>query len=87
MYIPRFSRLLNILEQLPLRLDGYLIVQLKVKGVQVLNTTPNCISYKQLFSNTSFQRGLWNGTWTDMYIETTLMRYGHGPEGIVDIER
>ena len=53
--IPRFSRLLNTLEQLLLRLDGYLIVQFKVKGVQVLRTTPNFISYKQLFSNTSFQ--------------------------------
>ena len=41
MSIPRFSRLLNTLEQLLLRLDGYLIVQFKVKGVQVLNTTPN----------------------------------------------
>ena len=28
---PRFSRLLNILKQLLLRLDGYLIVQFKVK--------------------------------------------------------
>ena len=38
-YIPRFSRLLNTLEQLLLRLDGYLIVQFKLKGVQVLNAT------------------------------------------------
>ena len=52
--IPRFSRLLNALEQL-LRLDGYLIVQFKVKGVQGLSATTNFISYKQLFSNTSFQ--------------------------------
>ena len=29
--IPRFSRLLNTLQQLLLRLDGYLIVQFKVK--------------------------------------------------------
>ena len=53
--IPMFSRLLNTLEQLLLRLDGYLIVQFKVKRVEVLNTTPNFISCKQLFSNTSFQ--------------------------------
>ena len=55
MSIPRFSRLLNTLEQLILRLHGYIIFQFKVKGVQVLNTTPNLISYKQLFSNTSCQ--------------------------------
>jgi hypothetical protein len=29
--------------------------------------------------------GLWNGIWSDMYIETTFMRYGHGPGGIVGI--
>ena len=53
--IPRFSRLLNTLKQLLLPLDGYLIVQFKVKGVEVLSTTPNFISYQQIFSNTSFQ--------------------------------
>ena len=53
-YIPRFSRLLNTLEQLLLRLDGYLIVQFKVKGVQIFSTTPNFISYQQVLSNTSF---------------------------------
>ena len=47
-YIPRFSRLPNTLEQLLLRLDGYLIVQFKVKGVQVLSTTPNFIYYQQV---------------------------------------
>ena len=25
--------------------------------------------------------GLWNSVWSDMMIETTLMRYGHGPAG------
>ena len=34
---------------------------------------------------TRHQRGIWNGMWTDMYIETTFMRYGHGPGGIVGI--
>ena len=29
--------------------------------------------------------GLWNGIWSDMYIETTFMRYGHGPGGIIGI--
>ncbi len=25
------------------------------------------------------RQGLWNGIWMDMFIETTFMRYGHGP--------
>ena len=29
--------------------------------------------------------GLWNGIWSDMYIETTFMRYGHGKAGIIGI--
>ena len=29
--------------------------------------------------------GLWNGMWSDMFIETTSMRYGHGPNGIIGI--
>ena len=29
--------------------------------------------------------GLWNGIWSDMWIETTFMRYGHGPNGIIGI--
>ncbi|KAK2185277.1 hypothetical protein NP493_241g06091 [Ridgeia piscesae] len=28
---------------------------------------------------------LWNGIWSDMMIETTFMRYGHAPGGIVGI--
>ena len=31
------------------------------------------------------RKGLWNGIRSDMYIETTFMRYGHGPDGIVGI--
>ena len=31
------------------------------------------------------QAGLWNGIWSDMFIETTFMRYGHGPGGLVGI--
>ena len=27
--------------------------------------------------------GLWNGEWSDMFIETTWMRKGHGPGGII----
>ena len=38
--IARLFRLLNTLEQLLLRSDGYGIVKFKVKGVQVLSTTP-----------------------------------------------
>ncbi|KAJ8051196.1 hypothetical protein HOLleu_04675 [Holothuria leucospilota] len=29
--------------------------------------------------------GFFNGIWTDMAIETTFMRYGHGCRDIVDI--
>ena len=31
------------------------------------------------------QEGFWNGIWSDMFIETTLMRYGKGPGGIVGV--
>ena len=27
--------------------------------------------------------GLWNGIWSDLFIETTYMRYGKGPSGII----
>ena len=29
--------------------------------------------------------GIWNGIWSDIYIETTFMRYGKGPKGIIGI--
>jgi hypothetical protein len=29
------------------------------------------------------QDGFWNAIWSDLFIETTYMRYGHGPAGIV----
>ena len=29
--------------------------------------------------------GIWNGIWSDMFIETTVIRYGHGPGGIIGI--
>jgi len=29
--------------------------------------------------------GVWNAIWSDMYIETTFIRYGHGPNGIIGI--
>ena len=29
--------------------------------------------------------GLWNGIWSDMFIETSFTRYGHGPDGIIGI--
>ena len=29
--------------------------------------------------------GLWNGIWSDMFIESTFMRYGHGRAGMVGI--
>ena len=28
---------------------------------------------------------LWNAIWSDMYIESTFMRYGHSPGGIIGI--
>ena len=28
---------------------------------------------------------LWNGIWSDMYIESTFMKYVHGPGGIIGI--
>ena len=31
------------------------------------------------------RQGIWNGTWSDMFIESTFMRYGHGPGGIIGI--
>ena len=30
-------------------------------------------------------KGLWNGIWTRMYIETTFMRYGKGPGGLIGL--
>jgi hypothetical protein len=30
-------------------------------------------------------KGLWNGIWSDMFIESTFMRYGHGRVGIVGV--
>ena len=29
--------------------------------------------------------GLWNGLWSDMYNESTFMRYGHSHGGIIGI--
>ncbi|MES9884531.1 MAG: hypothetical protein ABW185_27110 [Sedimenticola sp.] len=29
--------------------------------------------------------GLWNAIWSDMFIESTVMRYGHGPGGLIGI--
>ena len=29
--------------------------------------------------------GLWNGLWSDMFIESTFMRYGHGQQGVIGI--
>ena len=31
------------------------------------------------------QRGIWNGLWSDLYIESTFMRYVHIPGGIIGI--
>ena len=29
--------------------------------------------------------GLWNGTWTNMYLETTFIRYGNGQGGLIGL--
>ncbi|XP_064094761.1 uncharacterized protein LOC135207056 [Macrobrachium nipponense] len=34
---------------------------------------------------TRHQPGLWNAIWTDMFIESTFMRFGHSPGGIIGI--
>ena len=34
---------------------------------------------------TRHQRGLWNGIWSDMHIETTFMKYGKGPGGLIGV--
>ena len=31
------------------------------------------------------QKGFWNGIWTDMFIETTFMRYRKGPGGLIGL--
>ena len=31
------------------------------------------------------QRGLWNAIWSAMFIETTFMRYGKGPGGLIGV--
>ena len=31
------------------------------------------------------QKGLWNAIWSDMFIETTFMRYGKGPGGLIGV--
>ena len=32
-----------------------------------------------------YKPGLWNAIWSDMFIETTFMRYGHAPGGLTGI--
>ena len=31
------------------------------------------------------QDGIWDGIWVDMLIETTFMRYGKGPGGLIGV--
>ena len=31
------------------------------------------------------EKGIWNRIWSDMFIESTFMRYGHAPGGIIGI--
>ena len=48
---------------------------------------PNSILSKFLRGEhvTRHQRGYWNGIWSDMFIESTFMRYGKGPSGLIGI--
>ena len=32
-----------------------------------------------------YNPGLWNGIWSDMFIESTFMRYGHEAGGLVGL--
>ena len=34
---------------------------------------------------TIYQRGRWNGIWSDMLIDTTFMKYGKGPGGLIGV--
>ena len=34
---------------------------------------------------TRHRRDYWNGMWSDMFIETTFMRYGKGPNGLIGL--
>lgn len=31
------------------------------------------------------KQGIWNGIWSDMFIESTFMRFGHGKVGIMEV--
>ena len=41
------------------------------------------LKYKKTYSFSI--SGIWNGIWSDIFIETTFMRYGHGPRDITGI--
>ena len=34
---------------------------------------------------TRHQKGFWNGIWSDMFIETSFMRFGKGPAGLIGL--
>ena len=43
---------------------------------------------KQLLKGEHVMRlasGVWNAIWSDMYKDTTFMRYGHGKKGVISI--
>ena len=44
------------------------------------NVLPHFLKGQHLMRH---MNGLWNGIWSDMFIESTFMRYGHGRSGIV----
>lgn len=55
--------------------------------LKYLRNLPSLIEEKFLRGEhiTRHQRGLWNGIWFNMLTETTFMKYGKGPRGLIGI--
>ena len=55
--------------------------------LRTLHKLPKCILEAFLRGEhvMRHQDGIWNGIWSDMMIETTYMRYGKGPGGIIGV--
>ena len=55
----------------------------------VFTTFDLCSDFIQHYSRSSWpvsmscKNGFWNAIWSHLFIETTYMRYDHGPAGIV----
>ena len=55
--------------------------------VEWMNRLPDDLhkAYMKGQSSVHFTSALFNGIWTDMYIECTWMRHGHGPAGVTGL--